>query len=524
MRKILFFGIICILSIFTIKAQNVGINSTGASPDASAGLDVSFTNKGLLIPRVALTATNAAGPITSPTTSLLVYNTATTSSGATAVTPGYYYWTGTEWNRVLDAASGKPWLLTGNAGTVAGTNFIGTTDAIDFVVRTNNTEKLRVQSDGNVGIGTTAPIHKVDVVGGNIRASGEIISTMTTGSGQFRAISGNYGAIFRNDGNDTYLPLITASGDQYGIWNTLRPLRINNATGDVYLVNGNIFRHSDGFVGIGTTTPAYKLHTIGDIYANGGWLRVSGNQGLYYESWGGGFFMSDGDWIRTYAPSDITGIDINGPLNVGGWNAPYRFNIGWYVGSEPLFAPTSNNYGYVGRYDGGGYYAIYEMNSYDYYNISTRNEKHDIYSVNDEELLTNIVMNDIDKIKPSFYRYNKDKNVFDGKDTKYKPQMHLGVIADESPDYILGGDYDKVNIYGIATLTLVGVKQNRKEIKEIKEYINSGKSRVIQDFGTVEMIGNEVWVNFSEEFKQELINSNVPIITLHQTTQVFNIV
>ena len=33
-------------------------------------------------------------------------------------------------------------------------------------------------------------------------------------------------------------------------------------------------------VGIGTAAPIYKLHTIGDIYANGGWVRVSGNQGL----------------------------------------------------------------------------------------------------------------------------------------------------------------------------------------------------------------------------------------------------
>lgn len=58
-------------------AQNVAINTTGAAPNASAMLDVESTNRGLLIPRVALTATNAAGPITTPATSLLVYNTAT---------------------------------------------------------------------------------------------------------------------------------------------------------------------------------------------------------------------------------------------------------------------------------------------------------------------------------------------------------------------------------------------------------------------------------------------------------------
>ncbi len=106
MRKILFFGIICILSIFTIKAQNVGINSTGASPDASAGLDVSFTNKGLLIPRVALTATNAAGPITSPADALLIYNTATAGVSPNNVIPGYYFWTTatSKWNLLYSGA------------------------------------------------------------------------------------------------------------------------------------------------------------------------------------------------------------------------------------------------------------------------------------------------------------------------------------------------------------------------------------------------------------------------------------
>lgn len=66
-------------------------------------------------------------------------------------------------------------------------------------------------------------------------------------------------------------------------------------------------------VGIGTTTPSYKLHTIGDIYANGGWFRVSGNQGLYWESWGGGFYMSDATWIRTYNNRNIwTGAGLLG--------------------------------------------------------------------------------------------------------------------------------------------------------------------------------------------------------------------
>lgn len=75
-----------------VNAQNVGINATGAVPNASAILDVSATDKGFLIPRIALTQTTSNAPI-GPTiiTSLLVYNTATVND----VTPGFFI-TGTE--------------------------------------------------------------------------------------------------------------------------------------------------------------------------------------------------------------------------------------------------------------------------------------------------------------------------------------------------------------------------------------------------------------------------------------------
>lgn len=42
------------------------------------------------------------------------------------------------------------WNLTGNSGTVAGTNFLGTTDANDFVIKTNSTERLRISLKGRV--------------------------------------------------------------------------------------------------------------------------------------------------------------------------------------------------------------------------------------------------------------------------------------------------------------------------------------------------------------------------------------
>lgn len=75
---------------FNTRAQNVGINATGASPNAVAGLDVDFTNKGVLIPRVALSARNSNLPIGAGiVNSLLVYNTATSGTFPNNVYPAY---------------------------------------------------------------------------------------------------------------------------------------------------------------------------------------------------------------------------------------------------------------------------------------------------------------------------------------------------------------------------------------------------------------------------------------------------
>ncbi|HRO75080.1 MAG TPA: hypothetical protein PLP27_02895, partial [Crocinitomicaceae bacterium] len=76
-----------------LNAQNVGINSTGATPNTSAGLDVDFSNKGVLIPRVTLTNNTDVTTVPSPVVSLMVYH-----NGSVGLpTAGFYYWNGTLW-------------------------------------------------------------------------------------------------------------------------------------------------------------------------------------------------------------------------------------------------------------------------------------------------------------------------------------------------------------------------------------------------------------------------------------------
>ncbi|GAC1422599.1 MAG: hypothetical protein NVSMB67_19610 [Flavisolibacter sp.] len=76
-------------------------------------LEVQSTNKGLLIPRVALTSTQDVTTITTPATSLLVYNTATTT-GINSVQPGFYYWNGASWLGLAFDYTLKQNLITNN--------------------------------------------------------------------------------------------------------------------------------------------------------------------------------------------------------------------------------------------------------------------------------------------------------------------------------------------------------------------------------------------------------------------------
>lgn len=80
-----------ILSCSIIYAQGVSLNKTGAIADPSAMLDVSASDMGVLIPRIALTDTLDDVTITLPAPSLIVYNTGLTGG----LVEGYYYNKGT---------------------------------------------------------------------------------------------------------------------------------------------------------------------------------------------------------------------------------------------------------------------------------------------------------------------------------------------------------------------------------------------------------------------------------------------
>lgn len=66
------------------KTQNVGISNTSITPDPSAGLEIRYSNKGLLMPRISLVSETDATTVSAPAEGLIVYNTNSLMSGGLA--------------------------------------------------------------------------------------------------------------------------------------------------------------------------------------------------------------------------------------------------------------------------------------------------------------------------------------------------------------------------------------------------------------------------------------------------------
>ena len=141
MKNMKFFitSLILLCAVITTNAQ-VGIGT-----DAPQGaLDITTTAllpDGLLIPRVALVFPLTTAVVTTPTVSEMVYNTTTDAPNSLA--PGFFYWNGTTWVK-LGVSTATGWEITGNTGTSASTNFMGTTDDVDVIFRRFNTRAGRL--------------------------------------------------------------------------------------------------------------------------------------------------------------------------------------------------------------------------------------------------------------------------------------------------------------------------------------------------------------------------------------------
>jgi hypothetical protein len=125
LKKSLTSLIILLIISTTGFSQNVGISPAGTTPpDPAAGLDVNFTDKGLLISRVALTSSTSPAPLTAHVVGMMVYNTATAGD----VIPGLYFNDGTKWVSTLPpagTATGNMQYWNGTAWVIISTGLPG---------------------------------------------------------------------------------------------------------------------------------------------------------------------------------------------------------------------------------------------------------------------------------------------------------------------------------------------------------------------------------------------------------------
>jgi hypothetical protein len=74
-----------------------------------------------------------------------------------------------------------------------------------------------------------------------------------------------------------------------------------NAAGNVE-ANGNI--NSGGSMNVGGNLVASQVYSNGETSTNG-WFRTNGDSGWYSQKWNGGIYMSDGQWVRSYAVKNM---------------------------------------------------------------------------------------------------------------------------------------------------------------------------------------------------------------------------
>jgi hypothetical protein len=125
----------------------------------------------------------------------------------------------------------------------------------DLAFQTNTTERMRITTGGNVGIGTTTPYEKLEV-NGAISATGAVNGTSAQGHSTTLAVQSGISFLYAVDWGAEFKPLSVQA----------KTISLETGTGST---TSRLFIDNLGNVGIGTSSPSEKLDVYGAIKLSG---------------------------------------------------------------------------------------------------------------------------------------------------------------------------------------------------------------------------------------------------------------
>jgi hypothetical protein len=284
------------------------------------------------------------------------------------------------------------------------------------------TAKVTMLNDGKFGIGTTTPAYELDVVG-DLKTSGAVL----VGANRLELDPGFVRGNLRFQSNQLVL-----YGGTSGI-------ALHDAS-----LNPRVTMLDDGNVGIGTTTPAYKLEVAGDLKATGavlvgdnrleldpgflrGNLRFKSNQLSFYGGTAGIALLNTSATIKVIMLDD-------GKLGIGTTTPGYRLQVGESGDGTQARANAWNL-----------------LSSRDYKEDISPFEPADYQQMLEKLRGTQVVR----------YRFSRDENRTE----------HIGVIAEEAPGEILSPDGKGVSLGDYSAFLLAAIKAQQEQIGTLEEEI-----------------------------------------------------
>lgn len=320
-------------SLLIGNGSSAGISSTTTGTGVVTALGVNTGSSGAFVVNGGALGTPSSGTVTNLTGTASININGTV--GATTPSTGAF---------TTLSASGVATFSAGSAAAPAITTSGDTNNGIFFpaadvtAITTAGSERLRIDSSGNVGIGTSSPSVKLEIN----RGSAGSIATFTDGvSTNFNfSTSGTVGT-FGTDAGSTSLALKTTGTER---------LRID----------------SSGNVGIGTSSPSSKL----EVYdATSAVARVTAGTEIFE-------IRNTGSEVRlavvsadpmTFRTSNVEAmrIDSSGNLLIGGTTSYGKLTT--YVGNNSRFAATTSSGagGGAGGWQLPAYYGSVKVNYID---------------------------------------------------------------------------------------------------------------------------------------------------------------